>query len=936
MTGVLRGPRAWLVPLAWLASPPLQAAPPAPASLADCDARVRAQPRPADAYRCYVALARATGGFSRSGARLRGIVAREPANFAALLALGQVADDSQRPEAEQLLRMAAAGFAMSADRAGEVLARRSLARRLTQVGRLDEAAEEVRRAGLAAGSAPHLEASVRSSEAALTYARGDYGRAFTVFKELEAVVFPDGPQEVQFEVLWGLGEALRDMGRQREAIEYFARRVDLVRERGDLYEEAEALHDLATTMARVQHGGSGLKQLLADALDRALRSGNRRQEGSIRLSLSHDPRAPRAARMAEVRRALATFRDIQDGATASAALRRLALFQLEEDPAHPQKALLVADDAVATARRSGDPVAYADALVTRARMLREAFPRERAIADSLRALDAIERIRNLQPDHLVRARVASEWAPAYHGFAGFLLGSGAQSATLADVDLAFRVLERLRARALLESLDAAGATSRAASRDPRREERDAVLLRIARVQAGLLDPGVRGRARDVALAELDRLELEEGALRDAIARADAAFRHVRQPELPTLRDVQAALAPDQALLVFHLASRRLGGSGSHVFAVTRDGASVAALPDGPQLEKVVALLGPVLDRRDGSETEGVARLHRDLMAPALAALPDHVRRLVIIPDGGLHGLPFEALRPSADGAPIALRYDVTLAPSATLWLRWRKRPVEPRPAVLALADPTLPGAGGAAAFRQAPPWVNGLALGPLPHGRAEARYAVRSAGAGSRLLIGPEASESFVKRADLRGFGILHIAAHAVVDDDHPERSAVVLAPGSADEDGLLQVREVVELDLTDRIVVLTACRSSSGTVLPGEGVMSLARAFFQAGARAVVGSLWTLRDDEAEPFVTAFYRHLSQGESLSQAMASARRERIGKGSPAAGWASLVLLGDGDVVPMPRAPSSPRRDVWATSAAAAVGLLALAFVVIRRLYPAAR
>src|SRR5262249_55021015 len=149
-------------------------------------------------------------------------------------------------------------------------------------------------------------------------------------------------------------------------------------------------------------------------------------------------------------------------------------------------------------------------------------------------------------------------------------------------------------------------------------------------------------------------------------------------------------------------------------------------------------------------------------------------------------------------------------------------------------------------------------------------------------------------------------AAHAVADDERPERSSVLLAPGSPAEDGLLQVREIADLPLGGRIVVLSACRSAGGSLLRGEGVLSLAPAFFQARAPAVVGSLWPLRDDEGERLFGAFYRHLAGGVSLGTALQAAQREAIAAGQPPAAWSGLVVIGDGDIVPFPGgAPASP-------------------------------
>ena len=88
----------------------------------------------------------------------------------------------------------------------------------------------------------------------------------------------------------------------------------------------------------------------------------------------------------------------------------------------------------------------------------------------------------------------------------------------------------------------------------------------------------------------------------------------------------------------------------------------------------------------------------------------------------------------------------------------------------------------------------------------------------------------------------------------------MLLSAGADNEDGLLQAREIEGLDLEGRIVVLSACQTVSGAVLSGEGVLSLARAFFEAGAQAVIGSRWPIRDEDAAWFFDAFYRGSAKG----------------------------------------------------------------------------
>jgi CHAT domain-containing protein len=215
-------------------------------------------------------------------------------------------------------------------------------------------------------------------------------------------------------------------------------------------------------------------------------------------------------------------------------------------------------------------------------------------------------------------------------------------------------------------------------------------------------------------------------------------------------------------------------------------------------------------------------------------------------------------------------------------------------------------------------------IGPLPHARREAsdlRQRFRQA----HLLVGTEATEHALKSSIAEPVKLLHIGAHAVVDWEHPERSAILLAPGDASEDGLLQTREIVDLSPGPHVVVLSACQSATGEVLEGEGPMSLARPFFVAGARAVLGSLWPLRDDEAATLFSDFYRHLAAGSTLAGALASARADRAAAGDPAAAWAGVVLLGDGDLVPFPGGVEA-RVPLRAIAVGAVIAALAAAAV----------
>jgi CHAT domain-containing protein/tetratricopeptide (TPR) repeat protein len=904
---------------------------PRPATTADCEAgehRGDAQP-----YRCFHMLVRRDPGMRSAVDRLlRSRLDRDPGDRTALLAVALLARDRGDPQAEVLLRRSADAQRRAGDARGEADAWRSLTPLLGSQGRLaeaDEAQAAAARAAHASGDRDR-QAAAKLLAAGLAHRRFQHDRAWALQKEVEPAVFPSGPPWLQSMFLAAQGGTHWGLGRHGEARDCYRRQLEIVRAEGDRYHEAEALFSVALTTSRA--GASftpEANRLTQEALAAALASGNPWAEVSARMGMAQEPDRPLEQKIEQVERALAVLRRTRDLGNTCFALRELARW-LQDRPGGLDDAFRAADEAVRIAREAGDRFHVARGMLRRWNLALVWRPREEALAAGFEALDAVEAVRGIQRDEDARARVLGEWVFVYQQVLGYLLEpKGAAGPSASDIARAFQVAERLRAQELVAALDAAGSTPLLGHGRPEHAARQAVLDEIARTQQRLLDVSLAAPDRRRLLAELDGLEGRERTLRDRLAHADPSFAAARSPRLAAVEELRGALAADQALISYVLRQRASGFDieRPRAFVLTREAVRVVTLPDGAAnpLRSVTGLSGLVA-RRDGSEGDGAARLYQLLLHDALSVLPPSVTRLVIVPDAALHRLPFDALRAQPGASPLAERYEVTVAPSASLWLRLRARPGVPGAALLALADPHWPGPPAApAARRQAAPW-EGLALGSLPRGRREARLALRSLSGDGRVLIGEQASERFLKTARLRSYALLHLAAHAVVDDDNPERSAIVLAPGAREEDGLLQSREIVGLDLSGLVIVLSACRSSSGQVVAGEGPLSLARAFLQAGARAVVGNLWEVRDDDAEALMATFYRELAQGRSVASALAAARRERRRAGAPAAAWAGTVVLGDGDATLGPAtAGRHGRVAAWlaAALAAAVLGPLAL-------------
>ena len=891
-------------------SPALAAAPPDP--YADCRAQLAAHPDDYEAAYCF--YQQVLNGRPRDEAArvVDGLRSAHPANHWLTLVSGHIHRGSDPPRAERMYRQAAEAFAVAGRGAGELQARTSLRDVLAPQGRIAEAAREVARV-VAIGEAatdPALKARAWSLQAQhVQTTGGDIGFAYRLLKQAEAVIFPGGPYRLQRATLNALANAASQAGRLDEAVAAFERLDVLAAAAQDTPTQATARYNAFNTIAMREHAlpspdaRARLVPLAQRALETGRAAGNRlvvlRSHSALAELLAGAPGGRDEAvdhARACLELALAASQPYDEAVCSWIAA---ALLSRE----NPRESRALEARAGAATARANNPRTDAFSAGRRMRLSWSTRPRAEALAASLAAIDTIETLRALQEDVDSSADLFSTWTHDYYWLSGRLLLDDRAD----EVPLAFAVTERMRARSLLDAV--ARAVVPPDPRHPAVAGHRAALDEIARVQRRLMNPALTADDRSAALRELDRRERRAEEARRQLSLAFPAAA-ADDPETATLAAVQSHLAADEALLSFQIGLwetyEGVFGGGAWLLAVTRDRVRAFRLPDRTRLTDSVPVFTGLLaggDGRRGGRDRGrdrdqlaAERLYQDLVAPALDWLTPDITRLVIVPDASLNRLPFEALRRPNDERPLGARYQIVITPSATLWLRWRTSEPRRDAAVLVLADPALDGAGAAAAVRNAP-ILQGLHLGRLPYAREESRAIARHV-AHVDTLLGADASERTLKAATMERYGILHVAAHAVADSANPERSAVVLTPGDGREDGLLQAREISALDLSGRIVVLSACYTADGTVLSGEGVLSLARAFFAAGAHAVIGSRWPLRDADAAGLFDVFYAHLGRGASLAEALQAAQQDARAAGRPPATWAALTLLGDGDLRPL--------------------------------------
>jgi CHAT domain-containing protein len=535
----------------------------------------------------------------------------------------------------------------------------------------------------------------------------------------------------------------------------------------------------------------------------------------------------------------------------------------------PFAALSFYDDAVSAARAAHSAAELTDGSLSRARLLRKLGRDDQALAE----LNAATRFMAAQGDRTIAARlnnylvvargevmvarqpalVVKELEDAVASMAS--IGDRRNIATARCLQARGNLILRRRAdaerslRAALAELDAQRA---AISTD---EERLAFVdtgRQAAEMLVGLLFDLGRSedalRAADAAKGQL----LVDAVGGNPIARGD---------ELPKPAAGEAFIdyfvLPDR-VLVWSLTAAR---TRAHAIVIDRF-----------DVDKIVADWQHALN--DGYETD-VRRRGSELFDRFMAPVwPDiaSCRKLIVAADGVLHRVAFAALPDPSRNAFVVEDYDVSDVPSLT-WLAAEPPAASGIPQRMVAAVAAHPESGD-------------VALEPLPAAEQDARMiAVRFPGAA--LLIGNEANVQRVAAA-IRDADLFHFAGHAIVDDERPGRSRLVMNRGEPWRASAIAQQKLVHAP----IVVLAACSTGSGRVT-SDGTASIARAFLLAGSRAAVATLWPVRDDVAGEITEAFYRSLASGNSARAALCTAQRAAIHheRSNARYDWAAFQFIG---------------------------------------------
>jgi CHAT domain-containing protein len=421
----------------------------------------------------------------------------------------------------------------------------------------------------------------------------------------------------------------------------------------------------------------------------------------------------------------------------------------------------------------------------------------------------------------------------------------------------------------------------------------------------------------------------------------------------TLEEVQQRVLDDETALLEY----SFGEQSSYLWVITRQNAALFKLPAGSTMDQLAmdlrAQLIPLrLQRRNvgvdvttadqqrglglstaAQPTDSAAfsrashALYKAALAPAASMIGN--RRLVVVADGALNFVPFEALVTTDRGGDYSsLDYviktnRVSYAPSASVTAAVRDQKRTAGRNILLVADPVFSASdprsqSSSAANRSevtrglgldsavtdvngpAPQSSGPLTLPRLAGTRIEAEQIGRLAkasGAQGDLWLDLTANEGELKTRDIQSYRALHVATHGVLDATRPQFSGLVLSlvGNKNDDDGFLRTGEVFNLKLGAPLVMLSACETGLGKVKRGEGVVGLSQAFMYAGATTVGVTLWSVADKPTAELMTDFYqRLLGPNPSPSDAIREAQLAMISgkKYSAPYYWAPFVLVGE--------------------------------------------
>ncbi len=751
-----------------------------------------------------------------------------------------------------------------------------------------------------------------------------------------------------------LGWPYMYLGNNEQALESFSSAYRLYHELGNLKGEGVALYGIGWVHALREEYQQALNDF-TDSLRRRRTVSDKRGEALTLAGMGKTEARLRnfTAALAHLKQALAILqrRDLYAEADT---LSNLAW--VYNGVGEPLEAVNNFKRALELRRQAGDRTGEATTLFGLSKGLRALGQLKESRLAIEDALAIIESLRAKGANQQLRISYFASIQDYYEFYISLLMQLDRIAPAAGYAATALQASERARARGLIDLLAEARIDLRRdvdpalLEQENRITEKLVTLTRQHQLQHDGKSQDLPGEIRDLT----NQLETVESHIRAS----SPGYAAIVQPQPLSVSEIQEQVLDENTLLLEY----SLGEEKSYLWAVIRKELVSYELPGRARIEGVARRLYELLNARnrvlpnetvvekrarialaDREANSVSSELGTLLLEPAAHTLGSN-RLLIVAPDAlqyvAFAALPVRRNSESASGVPMSAEtrqaiasnrrplitdHEIVVLPSASTLAILRKQTGNRQPrtkTVAAFGDPVfsidderLPQTGSQSvgnnsrifsfqtkntAPSRVTSLVNDSTYPRLISSRWEAKQIVALAPPGEgKLLLDFDANRTGVTDPELNRYRFLHFATHAVINNEHPELSGIVLSmfdKNGHEQNGFLPSYEIFKLKLPVEVIVLSACRTGLGRDFKGEGLIGLTRGFMYAGAPRIVVSLWDVDDKPTSELMVRFYKRMLGPEKLSPAAALRAAQLEMSADPRWQspyfWAPFVLQGE--------------------------------------------
>ncbi|QFS45537.1 tetratricopeptide repeat protein [Nostoc sphaeroides CCNUC1] len=717
-----------------------------------------------------------------------------------------------------------------------------------------------------------------------------------------------------------IGTVYDSLGEKQEALKYYNQALPIYRAVMDRGGEATILNNIGLVYSDLGEKQEALKYynqalpIYRAVVDRGGEANTLNNIGSVYNSLGEKQEA-----LKYYNQALPIRRAVEDRGGEATTLNNIG--RVYDDLGEKQEALKYYNQALPILRAVGDRGVEATTLSNMAFLERSRSNLQQAQTHIQAAIEIVEDLRTKIDSQELRTSYFATVQGYYQLYIDLLMQLHKKDPSKGYDALALHISERSRARGLVELLTQANVDIRK-DIDPKllaQERRLTLLLDARDKQLSELLSKKESPAQLVATTkqQIQDLLKQQQDLKANIRANNFEYAALKYPQPLTLPQIQQQLDQDSLLLQYSLGKER-----SYLWVVTPNSFNSYELANSEKINKAAINLNQLLKRPliAGASPEEQAQAVTDttkaaqelsqlIVAPVAGQLGQ--KRLVIVPDGILHQIPFAVLSdltpqpPQGKGEqdqlklpsplpkgvggevnyqPLLVNHEIVNLPSVTSLATQRQqlkgRKMAPK-TIAVLADPVFSANDKRVtekatktssssdielerfALQRSLKNINRSGLDRLPGTRQEAEVVLKMVSPSESFqAFDFDANYNFATSKQLNQYRLLLFATHGIFDDINPELSGIVTSlvdkQGKAQK-GFLRLNDIFNLDLPAELIVLSACESGVGQEVKGEGLVGLTRGLMYAGSPRVIVSLWKVNDQATSLLMQELYKQILQ-----------------------------------------------------------------------------